>query len=53
MFARPLVAAMYRIGVLAAAMGNTDEARVALTRLIATDPGYKDARERLDKLPTN
>jgi tetratricopeptide (TPR) repeat protein len=50
---RPMALALYRVGVLAAAMGKTGEAREALTRLVAIDPGYKDARERLDKLPAN
>jgi tetratricopeptide (TPR) repeat protein len=48
---RPLVAALYRIGVLAAAMNEPGEARAALTRLLEIEPEYKDARERLDKLP--
>jgi tetratricopeptide (TPR) repeat protein len=47
----PPVTALYRIGVLAAAMNEPAEARAALTRLLAIDPQYKDARERLDKLP--
>ena len=46
-----LLAALYRIGVLAAAMNEPAEAKAALTRLLAIEPGYKDARERLDKLP--
>jgi len=46
-----LVGALYRIGVLAAAMGQTDEARAALTRLVALEVDYKDARQRLDNLP--
>jgi tetratricopeptide (TPR) repeat protein len=50
---RPMVAAMYRVGVLAAAMGEISEAREALTRLIAVDPAYKDGRQRLDNLPPN
>jgi tetratricopeptide (TPR) repeat protein len=50
---RPMVVALYRVGVLTAAMGKTAEAREALTRLAAIEPGYKDARERLDKLPPN
>ncbi|HEX5106571.1 MAG TPA: tetratricopeptide repeat protein [Pirellulaceae bacterium] len=50
---RPLVAALYRTGVLAAAMGKPDEARGAFARVIALDPAYKDARERLDNLPPN
>jgi hypothetical protein len=32
-------------------MDRPEEARAALTRLLAIEPGYKDARERLDKLP--
>jgi pentatricopeptide repeat protein len=47
----PLATALYRIGVLAAAMNEPVEAKAALSRLVAVDPGYKDARERLDKLP--
>jgi tetratricopeptide (TPR) repeat protein len=43
-------AALYRIGVLAAAMNNPGQARTALEQLVAADPDYKDARERLDKL---
>lgn len=50
---RPLALALYRVGVLAAAMGKTGESREALTRLVAIDPGYKDARQRLDNLPPN
>jgi tetratricopeptide (TPR) repeat protein len=46
-----LLTALYRIGVLAAAMNEPGEARAALTRLVAIQPDYKDARERLDKLP--
>ncbi|MEX2175455.1 MAG: tetratricopeptide repeat protein [Pirellulaceae bacterium] len=46
-----LVAPLYRLGVLAAAMNLPAEARPALARVVAIDPGYKDARERLDKLP--
>jgi tetratricopeptide (TPR) repeat protein len=45
------LAALYRIGVLAAAMNNPAEAKAALTRLVALDPNYKDARQRLDNLP--
>lgn len=47
----PLANALYRIGILAAAMNEPAEARVALMRLVAIDPDYKDARERLGKLP--
>lgn len=43
--------ALYRIGVLAAAMNEAGDAKSALTRLVAIKPNYKDARERLDKLP--
>jgi tetratricopeptide (TPR) repeat protein len=50
---RPLVAALYRVAVLAAAMNQRVEARQALERLMAIEPGYKDARERLDKLRAN
>jgi tetratricopeptide (TPR) repeat protein len=50
---RPLVAALYRVGVLAAAMGKVDEAREALKRLLAFDPHHKDTRQRLDNLPPN
>ena len=50
---RPMALAFYRVGVLAAAMGRIGEAREVLTRLIAIDPAYKDARERLDNLPPN
>ena len=45
--------ALYRGGTLAAAMGQPDEARGHLTRLIGIDAAYRDARERLDKLPRN
>ena len=48
---RPLVGALYRIGVLAAAMNQPEEAKAALARLLAIDPDYKDARQRLDNLP--
>jgi tetratricopeptide (TPR) repeat protein len=47
----PLTTALYRIGVLAAAMNEPAEAQAALTRLVSIEPDYKDARERLDKLP--
>jgi tetratricopeptide (TPR) repeat protein len=50
---QPLVAALYRGAVLAAAMNQPNEARQCLTRLVAIEPGYKDARERLDNLPAN
>jgi len=42
--------ALYRAGVLASAMGRTGEARQLLARLVAIDPAFRDARERLDKL---
>lgn len=45
-----LTAACYRRGVLATAMNLPAEAREAFHRLLAIDPEYKDARERLDKL---
>jgi tetratricopeptide (TPR) repeat protein len=45
-----LAAALYRRGVLAAAMNQPDEARGALVQLLVIDPAYKDARERLDNL---
>jgi tetratricopeptide (TPR) repeat protein len=50
---RLLALALYRVGVLAAAMGKNGEARQALAKLVAIEPGYKDARERLDKVPAN
>jgi tetratricopeptide (TPR) repeat protein len=43
--------ALYRIGVLAAATNEPARARAALARLVAANPGFRDARERLDKLP--
>lgn len=46
-----LALALYRAGVLAAAMQQNDEAREHLQRLIGLDPAYKDARQRLDNLP--
>jgi len=45
--------ALYRGGTLAAAMGQPDEARGHLTRLVGIDPAYRDARLRLDKLPAS
>jgi tetratricopeptide (TPR) repeat protein len=45
--------ARYRTGVLAAAMGQTGLAREHLAAIVAAQPGFKDARERLDKLGTN
>jgi hypothetical protein len=32
-------------------MNEPAEAQAALTRLVSIEPDYKDARERLDKLP--
>jgi hypothetical protein len=43
--------ARYRAAVLATALGNLPDARQWLTEIIANDPSFKDARERLDKLP--
>jgi tetratricopeptide (TPR) repeat protein len=45
-----LVLARYRAGVLLAAMGRPDEALAHFTGVVAADPGYKDAQQRLDKL---
>jgi len=45
-----LVLARYRAGVLLAAMGRPDEAVAHFSGVVATDPGYKDAQQRLDKL---
>jgi hypothetical protein len=45
--------ARYRTGVLAAAMGQTGLAREHLAAIVAAQPGFRDARERLDKLGTN
>jgi tetratricopeptide (TPR) repeat protein len=45
--------ARYRTGVLAAALGQRTFARQHLEALVATDPDYKDARQRLDKLGVN
>jgi tetratricopeptide (TPR) repeat protein len=45
-----LTSALYRRGVLAAAMNQPAEAREAFRRLLAIDPAYKDAHERLDNL---
>jgi tetratricopeptide (TPR) repeat protein len=42
--------ALYRAGVLATAMTLTDTARQYLAELVKMDPGYRDARTRLDKL---
>ncbi len=45
--------ARYRAGVLAAALGRTDAAGDHFRAVLASDPKYKDARERLDKLGLN
>ena len=42
--------ALYRIGVLAAALKNLEAAVDALTALLEIDPQYRDAAARLDKL---
>jgi len=42
--------ARYRAAVLATALGHTNEARTYLAAIVAADPAFKDARERLDKL---
>jgi tetratricopeptide (TPR) repeat protein len=42
--------ALYRAGVLAAGLGDTDAARKYLAVLAGLDFGYRDVRERLDKL---
>lgn len=41
----------YRSGVLAAAMGDDTTARRDFSAIVALRPDYKDARQRLDKLP--
>lgn len=43
--------ARYRLAVLATSLGKPAEARQELTLILVGDPGFKDARERLDKLP--
>jgi tetratricopeptide (TPR) repeat protein len=43
--------ARYRAATLAAAMGKPDLARKHLTAIVAADPTFKDARQRLDNLP--
>lgn len=48
--AAALKLALYRAGVLAAAMQQNAEAREHLQQLISLDPAYKDARQRLDNL---
>jgi tetratricopeptide (TPR) repeat protein len=45
--------ARYRTGVLAAALGQREFARQNLQALVAADPDFKDARQRLDKLGMN
>jgi tetratricopeptide (TPR) repeat protein len=45
--------ARYRAGILCAAMGQRDQARDYFEAVLAADPGFKDARERLDKLRPN
>lgn len=45
--------ARYRAGVLSAALGQRDFARQNLQAILAADPDYKDARQRLDKLGPN
>ena len=49
----PLLLARYRAAVLAAAMGKPDLAREHLASIVAQNPDFKDARERLDKLPAS
>jgi tetratricopeptide (TPR) repeat protein len=49
----PWKLARYRSGVLAAALGQIDLARQRLGELASTDAAFKDAAERLDKLPQN
>jgi Flp pilus assembly protein TadD len=45
--------ARYRAAVLATALGQIDEAKSCLAAIVAVDPTFKDARERLDKLGSN
>jgi len=45
--------ARYRAGVLAAALGQREFARQNLREIVAVDPAYKDAQQRLDKLGSN
>lgn len=45
--------ARYRAATLAAAMGQIAAARMGFEAILAVDPTFKDARERLDKLPSN
>ena len=46
---RPL--ALYRAGILAAAMKDVVHAREFFTQVLAIDPNFRDAAARLDKLP--
>lgn len=45
--------ALFRAGVLAAAMKQAELARQCLSELVALDANYRDARSRLDKLAAN
>jgi tetratricopeptide (TPR) repeat protein len=45
--------AHYRSGVLAAALGKIDLATQRLAAIVSADKTYKDAAERLDRLPRN
>jgi tetratricopeptide (TPR) repeat protein len=45
--------ARYRTGVLATALGQRTFARQHFEALVAADPNFKDARQRLDKLAVN
>jgi UDP-N-acetylglucosamine enolpyruvyl transferase len=42
--------ALYRAGVLATGLGDTDSGRRYLADVASLDFGYRDVRERLDKL---
>ena len=42
--------ALYRAGVLAIGLKDAGKARDYLSKLVAKDPGYRDAQTRLDKL---
>ena len=42
--------ALYRAGVLASGLKQADVAKTHLGELLKLDPGYKDAKSRLDKL---
>lgn len=50
--AEPLKLALYRGGLLASALTQTEQARVWLERLVALDPAFKDASRRLLLLET-